>query len=184
MAKFYNCSKELQKEINEAFDRCVEREVLKADFSALRTDMLASWDKMTIINGIGTAKCRGTLTGGWESGHKIRLCHPHSAKMEAVLFHEMVHECRSGYGLGSELDAEALEHACYGDDMATDPTKKDWAKFRKNKDFNGDKTIKVGKYVIWGGKTGEVWIKVVRGREVTKGKRLFKKDSWEDPSLK
>ena len=182
MAKFNGFSEEVEKRLIAAYNRIIKREVLIKQFPKLLSEVKEAWVRITIKNSIGTEYCR-THAGGWDGNNTIQLCSTREPKVEAVLLHEIVHECRQGYGLGSELDSEALEHACYLGErgMTTRPYGDDWKKFRRNDDLNGDSNVKKGKYVVWDRRTGEVWVKIKKDGKEDKGDLLFKKNYWKDP---
>ena len=66
------------------------------------------------------------------------------ARMDAIIFHEIVHACG-----GTELDSEAFENHCYRGAGATSPTSDDFPKFRDEG----------GRWVNWNGSTGAVTTK-------------------------
>jgi hypothetical protein len=94
-------------------------------------------------------KC-GTLSGAvaQTSGNEITLTPAAFAsstqRLEAIVFHEMVHACG-----GTELDSEAFENHCYRGGGATPPTSGDFPKFRNDG----------GRWVNWNGATGRVTTK-------------------------
>lgn len=65
-------------------------------------------------------------------------------RLEAIVFHEMVHACG-----GTELDSEAFENHCYRGNGATPPTPDDFPKFRDDG----------GRWVNWDGSSGRVTLK-------------------------
>lgn len=65
-------------------------------------------------------------------------------RLEAIVFHEMIHSCG-----GTELDSEAFENLCYRNAGATPPTPDDFPKFRDDG----------GRWVNWNGATGQVTTK-------------------------
>jgi hypothetical protein len=67
-----------------------------------------------------------------------------TARLEAIIFHEMIHSCG-----GTELDSEAFENHCYRGNGATAPTSDDFPKFRDDG----------GRWVNWNGATGAVTTK-------------------------
>jgi hypothetical protein len=66
------------------------------------------------------------------------------ARLDAIIFHEMIHRCG-----GTELDAEAFENHCFRNAGATAPTSDDFPKFRDDG----------GRFVNWNGSTGAVTTK-------------------------
>jgi len=98
-----------------------------------------------------TSSC-ATLEGQTRRGEaKVTLFCPASQtqnRLNAVLFHEMIHAAG-----GTELDAEALENHCYAGAGANAPTLDDWAK------FEGDG----GEFVIWDSATGQLFVKIETG---------------------
>ncbi|MFQ6028645.1 MAG: hypothetical protein ACE5Q6_14255, partial [Dehalococcoidia bacterium] len=142
------------------------------------------WDDVEID--CTDSDCDGSLAGR-RSGNKILLCcntidcSSSSTRLGPVLLHELVHVCD-----GTELDSEAVEHACFTGNGATLPTESDWPKFRdETSELDGNEIERVGKYVIWNSDTGEVWGKQeegggwLGGGEVSKGDRCFQSNGWE-----
>lgn len=75
-----------------------------------------------------------------------------TARLEAVIFHEIIHACG-----GTELDSEAFENHCYRGAGATAPTSDDFPKFRDEG----------GRWVNWNGSTGIVTTKDGQSLSVT-----------------
>ncbi len=91
-------------------------------------------------------------------------------RLNAVLFHELVHAC-----CGTELDAEVLENHCFDGKGASFPTSDDAPKFDRLPHAG---SLRVGTYVVWDTNNGKTYIKKQQvGEEdslgpVEKGKRL------------
>lgn len=97
----------------------------------------------------------GDSVVGQTSGNEITLSPTAFAstasRLEAIVFHEMVHACG-----GTELDSEAFENHCYRGAGATPPTADDFPKFRDEG----------GRWVNWNGSTGAVTTKDGQGLNV------------------
>ncbi len=119
--------------------------------------------------------CRGEDCSGIEGraplgGNSITICpsalSADQGRLNAVVFHELIHSCR-----GQELDSEALEAHYFSDADATAPTSGDFTDFQNNG----------GEYTIWDSNTGEVFEKKTDG---TRGNALavdhddFKPGGW------
>jgi len=128
--------------------------------------------------------CANNSYNGYQSGNKLVLCNSAlnagQNRVNAVLLHELVHACG-----GKELDSEALEFTVFEGAGATLPSGDDDAKFfSETSDWDGDSTIRKGKWVIWDSQTGEVfgidksdggWN---GGSEESKGDRCFIDSDW------
>lgn len=96
-------------------------------------------DGFTFQRGKGiVAVCRTLLTG-------------HQERVNAVLFHELVHACG-----GDEMDAEGLECHCFKDGEATPPSSSDYRRFRSLPEKNG---YHLGHYLMWNPVTGQVYVR-------------------------
>jgi hypothetical protein len=178
-----DCTQAQQDAITAAFNAFIGSACLDC-FPGLRDCLRTKWNEIEID--CTDSACDGTLAGR-TSGNTVLLCcntidcSSGSARLGAVLLHEMVHACG-----GTELDSEAVEHACFTGNGATLPTSDDWDKFRSETDtLGGNEKERVGKYVIWNSDTGEVWGKQqegggwLGGGTITKGNRCFQSDGWK-----
>ncbi len=177
-----DCSDSRQSAILSAFSEFMKKPCIDC-FPGLRSCLEDKWDDVEID--CTDSDCDGTLDGR-QSGNKILLCcntiscGSSSSRLGPVLLHELVHVCG-----GTELDSEAVEHACFDGDGATLPFGDDWDKFRsETSKLDGNEIERVGKYVIWNSDTGEVWGKNVSGGgwagggDVSKGSRCFQDSGW------
>lgn len=82
--------------------------------------------------------CRSLLTGPQD-------------RLNAVLFHELVHACG-----GDELDGEGLECHCFKDSGATLPGSRDYRLFENLPVRNG---YHLGNYLMWNPVTGQVFVR-------------------------
>jgi hypothetical protein len=81
--------------------------------------------------------CRGTFEGGQD-------------RVNAVLFHELIHTCG-----GEEMDGEGLECHCFAGQGATMPGRSDFTLFEKRQSANG---YYAGRYLLWHPATGQVYV--------------------------
>ena len=143
----------------------------------LRALLVAKWE--TIEIDCTDSDC-SSLDGRF-SGNKILICVTSRPRIDAVLLHELVHAVG-----GTELDSEAVEHACFAGSEATAPFGDDWDLFRsETSELDGEETERVGEFVIWNSETGEVWGKETEGGSwsssgtTVKGDLCFQSDDWE-----
>jgi hypothetical protein len=171
-----DCSPEQQTAITDAFNRFIDRACIDC-FPGLRDCLRRKWDEVEID--CTDPEC--SKLDGRQSGNTILMCNTSATRVGPVLLHELTHSCD-----GTELDSEAVEHACFSGSGATLPFGDDWDKFRSETDELNDNEIeRVGKYVIWNSDTGEVWGKVeegggwLSGSTISKGNRCFQSDDWK-----
>ena len=172
----FDCSATQRSDITAAFRRFIGAACLDC-FPGLRDQLRRKWDEIEID--CTDPACSGL--DGRNSGNSILMCNTSPGRVGPVLLHEMVHACG-----GTELDSEAVEHACFAGSGATAPFGDDWDKFRSETDeLDGNAIERVGTFVIWNSDTGEVWSKVVSGGgwvgggDVSKGSRCFQSESWK-----
>ncbi|MET0464871.1 MAG: hypothetical protein ABW007_17035 [Chitinophagaceae bacterium] len=170
-----DCSLAQREAIINAFNNFSSRSCLDC-FGGLSGQLNEKWREIEID--CTDSEC-DTLDGR-NSGNNILICNTSSSRVGPVLLHEMVHACG-----GTEMDSEAVEHACFNGSGATAPFGDDWDKFRSETDeLEGNEIERVGKFMIWNSDTGEVWEKVVEGGSwasggtVRKGRRCFQSNSW------
>lgn len=155
-----DCTSSQQTAITNAFDSFIENECLDC-FPGLREQLESTW--RTVEIDCTDPACSG-LDGRWTG--KILLCCVNigctgsSVRLAPVLLHELVHAVG-----GTELDAEAVEHACFDGNGATLPTSADFDLFRSDG----------GNFAEWDSDTGEVW-GVSNG---DRGRQCFQDDGWK-----
>lgn len=170
-----DCSEEQRTAITNAFNAFIGRRCLDC-FPGLRECLRRRWNEVEID--CTDPDCDDL--DGRSSGDSILICNTSPSRIGPVLLHELVHACD-----GTELDSEAVEHACFVGNGATAPFGDDWDKFRSETDeLDDNEKERVGHWVIWNSDTGEVWAKSVSGGgwgggTVTKGDRCFQSESWK-----
>jgi hypothetical protein len=171
-----DCSVAQQTAIVGAFDGFIDRACLDC-FQGLRACLRRKWAEIEI----DCTDDACSKLDGRRSGNKILICNTSASRVGPVLLHELTHACG-----GSELDSEAVEHACFVGNGATLPSGDDWDKFRsETSELDGNPLERVGEYVIWNSDTGEVWAKAqegggwLGGGKVIKGTRCFQSDNWK-----
>lgn len=170
-----DCSEAQQNAITNAFNNFIDRDCLNC-FPGLRGCLRQKWDNEIEIDCTDSACSR---LDGRQSGNKILICNTNRNRVGPVLLHELVHACG-----GTELDSEAVEHACFNGNGATLPFGDDWDKFRSETSaLDDNEKERVGKYVIWNSDTGEVWARRQEGGgwgggRTVKGNRCFQSDGW------
>lgn len=169
-----DCNDSQRNAITNAFNNFIDSSCLNC-FPGLRDCLRSKWNDIEID--CTDPDCSNL--DGRQSGNKILMCNTSSTRVGPVLLHELVHACD-----GTELDSEAVEHACFNGSGATLPFGDDWDKFRSETSaLDGNETERVGKYVIWNSDTGEVWAKAQEGGgwgggKTVKGTRCFQSDGW------
>jgi hypothetical protein len=171
-----DCTADQQTRIINAFNAFINAPCLNC-FPGLRDCLNQKWNEIEID--CTDPDCSGL--DGRNSGNKILMCNTSASRVGPVLLHEMVHACG-----GTELDSEAVEHACFNGSGATLPFGDDWDKFKsETSEFNGNSSERKGKWVIWNMETGEVWGIVKEGGSwnsgptESKGSRCFQSDNWK-----
>jgi hypothetical protein len=177
-----DCSDAQQRAITGAFDGFIDSSCLDC-FPGLRDCLRRKWNEVEVDC---TDPACADLDGRY-SGGKVLMCNTSATRVGPVLLHELTHACD-----GTELDSEAVEHACFNGSGATLPfgddtdSESDWFKFRSETSaFDGNEIERVGKYVIWNSDTGEVWTKAqegggwLGGGTTVKGSRCFQSDGWK-----
>jgi hypothetical protein len=172
----FDCSAIQRTDITNAFNGFIGARCLDC-FPGLRDLLRDKWNDIEID--CTDPDC--SKLDGRNSGNLVLICNTSASRVGPVLIHEMTHACG-----GVELDAEAVEHACFSGSGATAPFGSDWDKFRSETSALNDNEIeRVGRFVIWNSDTGEVWGKVesgggwLEGSEVSKGTRCFQSDAWK-----
>ena len=169
-----DCSQQMRDDIVAAFNAIIDGSCLDC-FPGLREKLR---DKFRTIEIDCTDDDCDDLDGR-TSGNKVLICVRSRPRIDAVLLHEMVHAVG-----GTELDSEAVEHACFNGNSATLPFGDDWEKFRDETDELNDNEIeRVGEFCIWNSDSGDVWGKDTEGGgwgggDPVKGRRCFQHDSW------
>lgn len=180
MPKFKDCSKERQQILTDAYNSFIQSSVLINHFSGLRDQMQERWGNLSIVCGTRcTGDCEddnGNCLEGARNSTRIIICKFDSPRVGAILFHELVHECG-----GSELDSEALEHACLATGSRP-PTNGDYPKFCNDDQFGTNANERMGRYVIWNAATGEVWVRENVGGNPTRGRLLFQSKNFVHPN--
>ncbi|MCC8358382.1 hypothetical protein [Salinimicrobium sediminilitoris] len=169
-----NCNLTQRNRITNAFNNFISSSCLDC-FPGLRACLREKWEEVEI-----DCDC-SDLSGldGRRRGNKIWLCVTNINRIGALLLHELVHVCG-----GTELDSEAVEHACFNGNGATLPTSGDWPKFISETDaFQDNENERVGKFVIWNRTDGRVWGKTTEGggwgdSEIIKGSLCFQDSNW------
>lgn len=170
-----DCSDAQQTAITDAFNSFIDDECLDC-FPGLRECLREKWNGIEID--CTDPDC--SKLDGRQSGNKILICNTSPGRVGPVLLHELVHACG-----GTELDSEAVEHACFIGSGATLPFGDDWDKFRSETSaLDGNETERVGKYVIWNSDTGDVWGREEEGGgwgggKTVKGALCFQSDEWK-----
>jgi hypothetical protein len=160
----------MQNNITNAFNDFIDNACLEC-FPGLQAKLRDKW--RTIEIDCTDSDC--SRLDGRQSGNKILICVTSRPRIDAVLLHELVHAVG-----GTELDSEAVEHACFDGSSATAPFGDDWDKFRSETGkLDGNEKERVGEFVIWNSDTGEVWGKSQRDGKTVKGSRCFQSSSWE-----
>lgn len=170
-----DCSVTQQRDITNAFNNFINSAALNCS-PGIRDKLRSKFNDVEID--CTDSEC--SRLDGRTSGNKILICNTTPTRVGPVLLHELVHACG-----GTELDAEAIEHACFVFNGATAPFGDDWDKFRSETDeLNDNEKERVGEFVIWNSDTGEVWQKIVEGGSwassgtVRKGTRCFQSNDW------
>lgn len=171
-----DCSTAMQRNITSAFNDFIDAPCLDC-FPGLRALLRDKWDEVEID--CTDSDCDDL--DGRRSGDKILICVTSRPRIDAVLLHELVHAVG-----GTELDSEAVEHACFDGNGATLPTSDDWDKFRsETSELDGNEIERVGEFVIWNSDTGEVWGKETEGGswssggDPVKGTLCFQDSGWD-----
>jgi len=170
-----DCNVDQRNAITRAFDAFIDRSCLDC-FPGLRSRLREKWKDIEID--CTDEDCK--KLDGRQSGNSILICNTSATRVGPVLLHELVHACD-----GTEMDSEAVEHACFVGNGATAPSGDDWDKFRSETDeLDGNEKERVGEYVIWNSDTGEVWAKSKSGGgwgggTTLKGTRCFQSDDWK-----
>jgi hypothetical protein len=105
---------------------------------------------------IRCADCGGVAADGFTptGNNVIGICHgafgQGQNRLNAVLFHELVHTCG-----GEEMDGEALESHCFNGTGSTPPGPGDFRLFEKHPVPGG---FYAGRYVLWHPATGQVYV--------------------------
>lgn len=150
-----DCNSTMQKNILDAFNSFIDSSCLDC-FPGLRDKLRDKWEEIEID--CTDDDCDDELAGR-SSGNKILICVTSRPRIDAVMLHELVHAVG-----GTELDSEAVEHACFAGNAATLPFGDDWDKFRGETDqLDGNEIERVGEFVIWNSDTGQVWGKETEG---------------------
>jgi hypothetical protein len=177
-----DCSDSQQNAIIAAFNGFIDNPCLDC-FPGLRECLRPKFDDIEIdCTDDDCSKLDGRM-----SGNRLLICNTSVPRVNAILLHELVHACG-----GTELDSEAVEHACFNGNGATLPfgddtdSESDWAKFRSETSaLDGNEIERVGKFVIWNSDTGEVWARAeegggwLGGGTTVKGDRCFQSDGWK-----
>ena len=177
-----DCTQAQQDAITGAFDRFIDRACLDC-FPGLRDCLRRKWNEVEIdCTDPDCADLDGRLTG-----NLLLMCNTSANRVGPVLLHELTHACG-----GTELDSEAVEHACFVGNGATLPNgdenspKSDWFKFKsETSPLDGNEKERVGNFVIWNSDTGEVWAKAqegggwLGGGKTVKGTRCFQAEGWK-----
>lgn len=174
-----NCNSTQQSTITNAFNRFIDHNCLDC-FPGLENCLKDKWEDVEI-----DCDCSDLPSNvvGRRQGNKIWLCNTTSNRIGSLLLHELVHLCG-----GTELDSEAVEHACFDGSGATLPTSDDWTKFIDETDpLDGNEDERVGKYVIWNRETGNVWGRTSEGggwgsSDPEKGSLCFQDSGWVNSS--
>jgi hypothetical protein len=171
-----DCSSAQQTAITNAYNNFINKTCLDC-FPGLKKCLEDKWK--TIEIDCTDPDC--SKLDGRQSGNKILICNTSATRVGPLLLHELVHACG-----GTELDAEAVEHACFNGNGATLPFGDDWDKFRsETSELDGNAKERVGKYAIWNSDTGEVWGKKTEGGSwygggsTVKGGHCFQNNSWK-----
>lgn len=160
-----NCSPDRRTAIVNAFNSFIGATCLNC-FPGLARDLRAKFE--TIEIDCGGSQCDGL--DGFRSGNTINICTTAASRTGPVLLHELVHAVG-----GSELDSEAVEHACFNGNGATLPFGDDWTKFvSETSPFESNNQVRSGKYVIYNAATGEVF----GNNGGRRGNRCFQHDGW------
>gem|GEM_PF-6040740 len=159
--RFLHCLPEQQERVRLAIDAAKAKLTPELcglpGLDDLRRSMLASLNGFrTLI--IRCSDCEDLPADGYtlERGKgMITLCQSLLAgpqeRVNAVLFHELVHTCG-----GNELDGEGLECHCFNGEAATLPGGSDYRLFRSLPVRNG---YHVGNHLIWNPVTGHVFVR-------------------------
>lgn len=159
--RFLQCRPEEQERLRLAIDAVRAKLITDlcglTGLDKLRRGMLASLDGFrTLI--IHCSECEGLSADGYTPQRGkgvIALCRSLLAgpreRVEAVLFHELVHACG-----GDELDGEGLEGHCFKGRAATQPGGSDYRLFRKLPVRNG---YHLGNHLMWKPGTGQVFVR-------------------------
>jgi hypothetical protein len=155
-----------------AYESFIAFEVMTTHFAELRASIIDRWATIRIKCGAGTAECSG-LDGAW-NGRRLLICNTEQRRVGPILLHELVHACN-----GSELDAEAVENACYLNAGATLPTSGDYPKFCREDVLGNERNVRVSEYVIWDSDTGQIWVRArADDGSPTRGPLLFQSNRW------
>lgn len=158
-----DCSPAQVTAITNAFDNFISDACLEC-FPGLRDCLNRVWRDVE-IDCTGD-ECQGV--SGKRIGNKIWVCDTSAGQVGPVLLHELVHVCDGG-----ELDAVAVENACFFGRGALDPSV-EWDKLRDGTSaFEGNENIRVGRWVTWDTQTGRVW-----GGRTTSGSPCFQRGNW------
>ena len=169
-----DCSQAQRDAITRAFDSFIGQVCIDC-FPGLRVALSDKWNDVVID--CTDSKC--SELDGRNSGNDILICNTGADRVGPVLLHELTHACG-----GTELDAEAVEHACFSGSGATLPFGDDWDKFRSETDeLDGNEIERVGKFVIWNSDTGQVWARAEEGGgwgggKTVKGLICFQSADW------
>lgn len=173
-----DCNETQRNAIVNAFNTFIGRSCLNC-FPGLANCLRQRWNDVEID--CTDSDC--SRLDGRRSGNKVLICNTSPSRVGPVLLHELTHLCD-----GTELDSEAVEHACFVGNGATAPfgddtdSDSDWYKFRSETSaFNGNVIERVARYVIWNSDTGEVWTKALSGGRVVKGSLCFQSNAWKHP---
>ncbi|MCW3073480.1 MAG: hypothetical protein JWP69_549 [Flaviaesturariibacter sp.] len=171
MPVFDKCTKTQIDQLTSAFNALIDRPAL-TQFDNLRESIRDRWNTRKFVCGAGTGECSGL--DGAQNSERILICTFDTRRLAAVLLHELVHDCG-----GSELDSEAIEYTCYVGNGSQPPNGDDWYKFCKHtKEFEGNKHIRVAKFVIWNSTTGDVWVRNNNGGKPEKGTLIIDKSRF------
>lgn len=149
-------------------------------FNGLKTALSKAWENVPILYGRRNELDERRDLSGMTDSEGIILYNFDTYRLPALLLHELVHYLKhmpDGDYPTSELDAEAIERACFVGDGATTPFGSDWDKFIDNEETEtkgGDDTVRYGHFVRYNLLTGEIAGKDKEGNY----QRCFMDSDW------
>jgi|SRR5579864_1020751 hypothetical protein len=160
-----NCSESQQAAITAAFSSFIALPCLNC-FPGLADCLRGKWPDIEID--CGGPECAG-VSGVETGGSKIWVCDFTANQVGPTVLHELTHACGGG-----ELDAVAVENACFFANGALNPSL-EWDTIKGGTSaFQGNDSIRIGRWAIWNTQTGEVFGKTNGGM----GGRCFQHDTW------
>ncbi|WP_028980844.1 hypothetical protein [Sporocytophaga myxococcoides] len=100
---------------------------------------------------------------------ELKICTREPSRIGPVLIHEIIHVTG-----GTKLDSKAAEHAIFAGNGALLPTADEWNQIVAQTKPGEDLQVRIGKYVIYDARTGEIF----SNERDQRGARCFQSNDW------